>query len=141
MEFKCKFCYRTFKLYGGKRKHEILHLPPRHFCEFCEKGFHFLNELKEHRKYHTKEGLLDCEKCLKKFVSKCFLKEHLKSHENEGKRFQCTQCSRHCGSEQNLRQHVRGAYGERYTALCGEHFNWAPKYHRHLRKCTECEKI
>ena len=141
VEYKCQFCDRTFKTYGGKRKHEILHLPPRHFCEYCEKGYHFLNELKEYRRYHTKEDLEECDQCHKKFVSKRYLKKHMKSHENEGKRFKCDQCIRTCSSELNLKQHVRGAHGEGFTALCGKKFDWPPKYQRHLRKCTDCEKV
>ena len=57
VKYTCRFCDRTFQTYGGKRKHEVLHLPPRHFCEYCQKGFHFNNELVEHHRYHTKENL------------------------------------------------------------------------------------
>ena len=45
VKYTCRFCSHEFASYGGKRKHEVLHLPPRHLCEFCDKGFHFNSEL------------------------------------------------------------------------------------------------
>ena len=141
VKYTCRFCEKSFQTYGGKRKHEVLHLPPRHFCEYCEKGFHFNNELIEHHRYHTKEGLVECEICHKKFVSKRYLKEHNKKHEDEGKRYKCELCPRSCANQQNLRQHVRGAHEGSYTTLCGKKIDWPPKYHRHLRNCRDCEKV
>ena len=119
----------------------MLHLPPHYFCECCEKGFHFNNELVEHRRYHTKEGLVECEICHKKFVSKWYLKEHNKKHEDEGKRYKCELCPRSCANQQNLQQHVRGAHEGDYTTLCGKKIDWPPKYHWHLRNCRDCKKV
>ena len=129
VKYTCRFCNRTFQTYGGKRKHEVLHLPPRHFCQFCQKGFHFNNKLIEHRRYHTKENLEECQVCHKTFVSKRYLKEHSKKHVDEGKHFKCTSCTRTCSSQANLCAHVRGAHEGRYTTLCGKKINWPPKYH------------
>ena len=141
VKYTCKFCDRTFQTYGGKRKHEVLHLPPRHFCEFCQKGFHFNNELVEHRRYHTKENLEEYQVCHKTFVSKRYLKEHSKKHVDEDKHYQCMPCTRSCSSKANLCAHVRGVHEGGYITLCGKKIDWPPKYHRHLRNCKDCENV
>ena len=69
------------------------------------------------------------------------MKEHAKSHVDPGKKYACTQCTRKCNSAANLRAHVKEAHGPGYTAPCGDHFNWPPKYHRHLQKCKRCEPL
>ena len=141
MKYTCRFCDRTFQTYGGKRKHEVLHLPPHHFCEFCQKGFHFNNELIEHCRCHTKENLEECQVCHKTFVSKRYLKEHSKKHVDEDKHYQCTSCTRSCSSKANLHAHVRGAHEGGYITLCSKKIDWPPKYHRHLRNCKDCENV
>ena len=142
VKYTCRFCSREFASYGEKHKHEVLHLPPRHFCEFCDKGFHFNSEMQEHRKHHTGEGLIPCTGCNKKFTSNHYIKEHAKCHIDPDKKYACTDCRRQCSSPANLWAHIKGAHGAGYTAPCGKHFDWPPKYHRHLNsgRCDGCQQ-
>ena len=58
VKYICNFGDQEFQIYCGKRKHEVLYLPSRHFCEYCDKSFYYESEIKEYRKHHTGEGLI-----------------------------------------------------------------------------------
>ena len=53
--------------------------PPQHFCEYCDRGFHFNSELTVHKKLHTKKDLIPCTGCTKQFTCNRYMKEHAKS--------------------------------------------------------------
>ena len=84
---------------------------------------------------------MECDVCCKTFVSKRHLKEHSKIHVDECKRYNCTLCIRSCFIEANLCAHVRGAHEGSCTTLCGKKIDWFLKYHRHQRKCMDCENV
>ena len=58
VKYICNFGDQEFQIYREKRKHEVLYLPSRHFCEYCDKSSNYESEIKEYRKHHTGEGLI-----------------------------------------------------------------------------------
>ena len=77
-------------------------------------------------------GLIPCTGCNKKFTSNRYMKEHAKCYIDPDKKYACTYCRRQCSSPANLGAHIKRAHGAGYMAPCGKHFDWPPKYHRHL---------
>lgn len=64
--------------------HMKRHIRRKDFCcEFCNKMFPELRELKTHRKEHTGDRPYKCEKCGKGFKSQGTLRSHLGVHSGE----------------------------------------------------------
>ena len=60
----------------------------------------------------------------------------------QGLSFTCNKCPFFStNTAANLCQHERGKCGKGWRALCGQHFDWLPKCHRHMKKCSKCKAL
>ena len=55
--------------------------------------------------------------------------------------FQCEQCPHKTNSKYNLKQHMQGAHGPSWQALCGKTFSWRARKARHEKSCEDCAKV
>ena len=68
VQFKCRHCPETYKMYNGCYKHQQKHAEKKHICEMCQKGFMYPQGLELHKKTHTKVGLIPCTNCPWRFT-------------------------------------------------------------------------
>lgn len=82
--FDCGICGKTFLTKGRLRRHKYIHQGYRHYCEYCNKGFHLKDNMNKHVEI---------------------------MHEQKfGKRFQCNYCGKAFTVKGNLQQHILGVH-------------------------------
>ena len=90
--FDCDVCGKTFLTKGRLRRHKYIHGGWRHFCEYCNKGFHLRDNMNKHVEI---------------------------MHEQKfGKRFQCNYCGKAFTVKGNLQQHILGVHLKKSLYEC-----------------------
>ena len=134
--YPCRSCPKTFFTHNSRYKHETEHNPPNFYCGVCSQAFHFMGELNAHMPKHGDVKPFPCTVCPKGYYAKKSLTRHMELHND--KTYQCEHCPNSYESKDRLYVHKRGQHGRGYSALCGEHFKWPGRQHRHMKKCTTC---
>ena len=86
--FNCAACDSTFRFRSSLSTHfKAVHGTVddrKHGCEFCDRRFVSVGDLRKHERNHTKEKPFQCRTCEKKFARRDYLKKHMKSiHKTE----------------------------------------------------------
>ena len=135
--FKCRHCSAEYITYNTKFKHKKTHKTPAFICPFkgCGKGYYYENDLKQHKKVHTRKNLYPCPSwtCNKVYTTKGVLAFHMKVHD---------QLSFFCGKtfwvKAYLQQHMQGVHwGGGWRAACGEVKKWPKQLHKQKDSCKK----
>nr|XP_054750988.1 zinc finger protein 420-like [Lytechinus pictus] len=86
-------------------------------CEFCNKHFKRVAELKVHLRVHTNERPYCCKICGKSFKQLCHLNGHQKTHDKSGS-FPCLDCGSHFSQLENLQRHQANKICAEGKVLC-----------------------
>ena len=141
MKFKCQYCPQMYETHNAQYKHEHTHFQLPYCCHFCTKWFLFLGLQDCHEGQHTGANLLPCTwpGCKQELSSKDALQQHIDTHTDE--RHPCEECDKTFNTIPNLKQHMKGAHGDGFIALCGVSFDWSDPRNEHQKDCDECIKI
>lgn len=90
--FDCDVCGKTFLTKGRLRRHKYIHGGFRHFCEYCNKGFHLRDNMNKH--------------------------VEIMHEQKYGKRFQCNYCGKAFTVKGNLQQHILGVHLKKSLYEC-----------------------
>ncbi|CAH1772568.1 unnamed protein product, partial [Owenia fusiformis] len=103
---ECSTCSKTYKTELGLQRHEAEHTGNyRHMCEYCGKGFSYINLFQDHQMIHTDQKL-KCPKCPKEFASARNLREHKDICGKTVKDFKCSECGNVYKSKRYLKEHI-----------------------------------
>ncbi|XP_030013854.1 zinc finger protein 1035 isoform X2 [Sphaeramia orbicularis] len=80
--YKCLECGKGFKRHSYLMSHKITH-QRRIQCTVCRKILPTVGELLQHRRSHTKRGMLQCPDCPQQFQYPVYLLRHLATHKNK----------------------------------------------------------
>lgn len=81
--YECDVCGKKSLQQGHHIRHIMLHGEPTHFCEICNKKFHFLQGYKRHmRRKHSSEQPFLCELCGEAFSSEPQRTRHMNAAHN-----------------------------------------------------------
>ncbi|XP_026168389.1 zinc finger protein 662-like isoform X2 [Mastacembelus armatus] len=113
-EFRCKYCYVTFKTKVDKITHEQIHITEGkpYKCPDCLETFPTNKERKIHLEDHTGPKQLKCHICGMEFLWPLSLQRHLVVHTGV-KPFKCLVCQRGFKQAGHLKSHMRLHTGER----------------------------
>ncbi|XP_033628537.1 putative zinc finger protein 730 isoform X2 [Asterias rubens] len=102
--------------------------PKKYVCDICGRPFAQSNNLKRHRRTHTKEKPYQCDVCLKSFTQSNTMKEHKKIHSDQ-KAYGCAFCGKRFRQRSSLDKHKKSYATTEDVAcgLCGQKFK---------QKCT-----
>ena len=64
---------------------------------------------------------------------------HTQSH--SGEVFSCTDCDKSFITNSYLQQHIKGAHGKGWKALCGKYCQWPHLRRKHQEDCERCNQI
>ena len=94
-----------------------------------------------HEGQHTGANLHPCTwpGCKQELSSKDALRQHIDTHTDE--RHPCEECDKTFNTILNLKQHMKGAHGDGFIALCGASFDWSNPRNEHQKDCDEYIKI
>ena len=139
LRFRCKYCPKTYHTYNARYKHEHKHFELPYCCHYSTMRFLFPQLRDKHERQHTQKGLLPCTWPDYKQMLSCkdALRQHIDTHTNE--RHQCKQCPKDFNTLSNLRQHEKGAHGERFISPCGAVFDWSDSQNEYQVDCDECK--
>ena len=131
MKFKCQYCPQMYETHNARYKHEHTHFQLPYCCHFCTKQFLFPGLQDHHEGQHTGANLLPCTwpGCKQELSSKDALRQHIDTHTDE--RHPCEKCDKTFNTIPNLKQHMKGAHGDGFIALCGASFDWSDPCNEH----------
>ena len=106
----------------------LLDYPRKYVCDICNRPFSQSNNLKRHRRTHTKEKPYQCDVCFKSFTQSNTMKEHKKIHSDQ-KAYACTFCGKQFRQRSSLDKHKKSIATSEDVAcsICGQKFQ---------QKCT-----
>ena len=136
--FRCAHCPKQYATYNAKYKYEHKHFELPYVCHFCDKRFLFPALHQKHENQHTGKGLIPCTwpKCKVQLSCNDAFKQHIVTHTDQC--FNCTECDKDFNTDSILKQHLKGALGDRFISLCCSSFDWSDKRNNHQEKCKEC---
>ena len=136
---KCNYCKWNFGTLVAMLKHRCIHYEFMYECKYCDKGFHFESQLKEHFRVHQSQGDWGCFKlkCGKHFKRESELNTHLIGHSKV--LHECKECDIKNPDPCNLRDHMRVQSDDKsfVCQCCGKGFCWVEQQRRHLQS-GEC---
>eukprot|EP00102_Acyrthosiphon_pisum_P019136 XP_016656346.1 PREDICTED: zinc finger protein 681-like [Acyrthosiphon pisum] len=111
--FKCKTCFKHFKMKHHLIRHERIHSGEKPFsCDICNTSYRDLSNLKSHILCHSNERPYSCiteEKCDKKkirFKRKSHFYRHLKAH-TDMCGYSCNMCQKRYTTNSNVNRHKK----------------------------------
>ena len=108
--FDCEICGKTFLTKGRLRRHRYIHQGFRHYCEYCNKGFHLRDNMNKH--------------------------VEIMHEQRYGKRFQCNYCGKAFTVKGNLQQHILGVHLRKSLyecPICNEGFKRKSSMLEHMK--------
>jgi hypothetical protein len=108
--FDCEICGKTFLTKGRLRRHKYIHQGFRHYCEYCNKGFHLRDNMNKH--------------------------VEIMHEQRFGKRFQCNYCGKAFTVKGNLQQHILGVHLRKSLyecPICNEGFKRKTAMLEHMK--------
>ncbi|XP_072220387.1 uncharacterized protein [Leuresthes tenuis] len=136
-EFRCKYCYATFKLKADKITHEQIHLThdTPYKCPDCPETFASHKERRIHLEDHRGPKQLKCPVCGIEFLWPVAFQRHSVVHTGE-KPYKCSVCQRGFKQAGHLKSHMRLHTGERpYKCQhCDKCFNHNVSLKSHLQR-------
>ncbi|KAL1123107.1 hypothetical protein AAG570_002195 [Ranatra chinensis] len=124
VEFACPLCDKSFANYLSFRTHWYRHMPHKHKCPYCDKGFRLRAVLSSHvMAIHSDVRPHVCKTCNKGYASQSSLSCHEKSHAQHDTH-SCPICHKVFVTDTGLRRHVRlHKAGRNFMCeMCGERF-------------------
>ena len=104
---RCQFCQKEFKYVSQLRVHERVHTGDRPFkCDVCEKSFTRSDILCAHKRTHTGVRPFKCDVCGMSFSQSGTLSAHKRTHTGE-KPHKCKTCDTSFLRLSDLRRHER----------------------------------
>lgn len=135
---QCQFCDKYFNYISELKRHERRHTGERPFtCQICGKGFSRGDTLKIHETIHSGEKLVQCKLCNKEFRYTSELTAHERTHTGV-KPYKCKFCSKNFSRIHHLKQHERSHTGEKpfQCSLCDKGFSRSNILREHERVHT-----
>ncbi|KAM4552900.1 uncharacterized protein PAE49_016203 isoform 2-T2 [Odontesthes bonariensis] len=136
-EFRCKYCYATFKLKAAKITHEQIHLTQDtpYKCPDCPETFPTHKERRIHLEDHRGPKQLKCPVCGIEFRWPVAFQRHSVVHTGE-KPYKCSVCQRGFKQTGHLKSHMRLHTGERpYKCQhCDKCFNHNVSLKSHVQR-------
>ncbi|XP_074102654.1 zinc finger protein Lobe [Cotesia typhae] len=105
--YPCQFCDKSFPSLSQLKKHEQTHgdqMPYR--CSWCARLFKHKRSRDRHVKLHTGDRRYRCTQCEAAFSRSDHLKIHMKTHDNQ-KPYHCSECSRGYNTAAALTSHMQ----------------------------------
>ena len=113
--FQCDVCHKFYMSKCKLRRHRLIHGAFRHFCAYCNKGFHLKDNMNKHvRIVHesTESPQHQCPHCGKNFLVKGNLTQHIRGVHLKQFAFNCTRCNTGFHRVKSLQQHMELCTGE-----------------------------
>jgi len=114
--YKCSFCFKSFRHAQALKKHEQLHKNPEkpNQCVICQIDHRTFEELTRHnKKFHPKEKKYKCQECGKYLSSVLSWKSHQRIHTNK-KPYKCDYCTQSFKHQQGQLQHMKSHHYDLY---------------------------
>ncbi|XP_034934725.1 zinc finger protein 423 homolog isoform X2 [Chelonus insularis] len=105
--YPCQFCEKSYPSLSQLKKHEQSHgdqMPYR--CSWCARLFKHKRSRDRHVKLHTGDRRYRCNHCEAAFSRSDHLKIHMKTHDNQ-KPYHCSECSRGYNTAAALTSHMQ----------------------------------
>ncbi|KAG5669175.1 hypothetical protein PVAND_017069 [Polypedilum vanderplanki] len=107
-QFECQFCDKKFSFLADLKNHKIIHINPKAYqCQICFLNLKTRSNMLYHMKTHDKNRpkSFKCDQCDFSTAHKISLKNHLKIHGTRTLNFKCSECNFKTTHEGNLSRH------------------------------------